>query len=147
MSIDTRGAASEVLDLACDLIGRASVTPDDAGCQDLIADRLGRAGYRCERLRFGAVDNLWATHGAADAGPTLVLLGHTDVVPPGPREAWSSDPFVPEVRNGNLYGRGAADMKGSVAAFVIAAERFAAAHPDHPGRLALLLTSDEEGDA
>lgn len=138
---------SEVFDLTCELISRASVTPDDAGCQDLIAARLEAAGFHCERLRFGAVDNLWATHGAADAGPTLMLLGHTDVVPPGPRAAWSSDPFVPEVRDGVLYGRGAADMKGSVAAFVIVAEQFIAAHPDHAGRIGLLLTSDEEGDA
>ena len=137
---------SEVLDLACELIARPSVTPDDAGCQALLAGRLQRAGFACEHLRYGAVDNLWATHGSGE-GPVLVLLGHTDVVPPGPREAWASDPFVPEVRDGVLYGRGAADMKGSVAAFVVAAERFAAAHPDHPGTLALLLTSDEEGDA
>ena len=137
---------SEVFDLTCDLIARASITPDDAGCQEVIAGRMQRAGFDCEPLRFGAVDNLWATHGSPDAGPTLVLLGHTDVVPPGPRKAWASDPFVPEVRDGYLYGRGAADMKGSVAAFVIAAGRFVAAHPDHPGRLALLLTSDEEGD-
>jgi succinyl-diaminopimelate desuccinylase len=136
---------SEVLDLARELIGRASVTPDDAGCQALIAERLQRAGFACEHLRHGAVDNLWATHGTG--GPVLVLLGHTDVVPPGPREAWASDPFVAEVRDGVLYGRGAADMKGSVAAFVVAAERFAAAHPRHAGTLALLLTSDEEGDA
>ncbi|MBA3486873.1 MAG: succinyl-diaminopimelate desuccinylase, partial [Lysobacter sp.] len=138
---------SEVFDLTCELISRASVTPDDAGCQELIAARLADAGFHCEPLRFGEVDNLWATHGAAEAGPTLMLLGHTDVVPPGPREAWSSDPFVPEVREGVLYGRGAADMKGSVAAFVIAAERFVATHPDHKGRIGLLLTSDEEGDA
>ncbi len=137
---------SEVLDLACELIARPSVTPDDAGCQALLAGRLQQAGFACECLRYGAVDNLWATHGSGE-GPVLVLLGHTDVVPPGPREAWASDPFVPEVRDGVLYGRGAADMKGSVAAFVVAAERFAAAHPDHPGTLALLLTSDEEGDA
>ncbi len=137
---------SEVLDLACELIARPSVTPDDAGCQALLAGRLQRAGFACEHLRHGEVDNLWATHGSGE-GPVLVLLGHTDVVPPGPREAWASDPFVPEVRDGVLYGRGAADMKGSVAAFVVAAERFAAAHPDHPGTLALLLTSDEEGDA
>ena len=137
---------SEVLDLACELIARPSVTPDDAGCQALLAARLQRAGFACEHLRFGAVDNLWATHGGGE-GPVLVLLGHTDVVPPGPREAWASDPFVPEVRDGVLYGRGAADMKGSVAAFVVAAERFVAAHPDHPGTLAVLLTSDEEGDA
>ena len=136
---------SEVLALAKELILRPSVTPGDAGCQALIAQRLQRAGFACEHLRFGAVDNLWATHGA-DA-PVLVLLGHTDVVPPGPREAWASDPFVPEVRDGVLYGRGAADMKGSVAAFVLALERFVAAHPDHPGTVALLLTSDEEGDA
>ncbi|WP_028916258.1 succinyl-diaminopimelate desuccinylase [Pseudoxanthomonas sp. J35] len=136
---------SEVLDLACELIARPSVTPDDAGCQALLADRLQRAGFACESLRYGEVDNLWATHGGE--GPVLVLLGHTDVVPPGPREAWASDPFVPEIRDGALYGRGAADMKGSVAAFVVAAERFVAAHPEHPGTLALLLTSDEEGDA
>ena len=137
---------SEVLQLAKELILRPSVTPDDAGCQALIAGRLSRAGFACEPLRFGAVDNLWATHGSGD-GPVLVLLGHTDVVPPGPREAWASDPFVPEVRDGVLYGRGAADMKGSVAAFVVALERYVAAHPDHRGTVALLLTSDEEGDA
>lgn len=136
---------SEVLDLARDLIARPSVTPDDAGCQPLVAERLRRAGFACEHLRFGQVDNLWATHG--EGGPVLVLLGHTDVVPPGPAEAWSSDPFAPEIRDGVLYGRGAADMKGSVAAFVVALERFAAAHPDHAGTVALLLTSDEEGDA
>ncbi len=136
---------SEVLALAKELIMRASVTPDDAGCQALLSARLARAGFARESLRFGAVDNLWATHG--DGGPVLVLLGHTDVVPPGPREAWASDPFAPEVRDGKLYGRGAADMKGSVAAFVVALERFVAAHPDHPGTIALLLTSDEEGDA
>lgn len=136
---------SEVLNLAKELILLHSVTPDDAGCQALIAGRLQRAGFDCESLRFGAVDNLWAMHG--DGGPVLVLLGHTDVVPPGPREAWSSDPFVPEVRAGKLYGRGSADMKGSVAAFVVALERFVAMHPTHPGTVALLLTSDEEGDA
>lgn len=137
---------SGVLELAKELIRRQSVTPDDAGCQDLIAARLQRAGFACERLRFGEVDNLYATHGDP-AGPTLLLLGHTDVVPPGPRSDWASDPFEPEIRDGVLYGRGAADMKGSVAAFVVAAERFVAGHPDHPGRLAILLTSDEEGDA
>lgn len=138
---------SEVLDLTCELITRRSVTPDDAGCQELIASRLQRAGFHCEHLRFGDIDNLWAVHGARDSGPTLVLLGHTDVVPPGPREAWNSDPFVPEIRDGLLYGRGTADMKGSVAAFVVALERFVTAHPGHPGRVALLVTSDEEGDA
>ncbi len=136
---------SGVLDLASDLIARPSVTPDDAGCQALIGERLQRAGFAIEHLRFGEVDNLWATHG--EGGPVLVLLGHTDVVPPGPREAWTSDPFVPEVRDGVLYGRGAADMKGSVAAFVVALEEFVAAHPAHRGTVVLLLTSDEEGDA
>jgi len=135
----------DVLELACELIARPSVTPDDAGCQQLIAERLHAAGFAIEHLRFGEVDNLWATHGSG--GPVLALLGHTDVVPPGPREAWSSDPFVPEIRGGVLYGRGAADMKGSVAAFVVALERFVAAHPNHLGTVALLLTSDEEGDA
>ena len=136
---------SDVLDLTCELISRPSVTPDDAGCQALIGERLQAAGFACEHMRLGEVDNLWATHGTG--APVLVLLGHTDVVPPGPCEAWSSDPFVPQIRNGMLYGRGAADMKGSVAAFVVAAEQFVAAHPDHPGTLAILLTSDEEGDA
>ncbi len=136
---------NDVVALTCDLIARPSVTPDDAGCQALLADRLQAAGFHCEHLRLGEVDNLWATHGSG--APVLVLLGHTDVVPPGPREAWASDPFKPEVREGVLYGRGAADMKGSVAAFVVAAEQFVAAHPDHPGTLAVLLTSDEEGDA
>ncbi len=136
---------TEVLALTKELLLRPSVTPDDAGCQALIAGRLARAGFAIEHLRFGDVDNLWATHGSG--APVLVLLGHTDVVPPGPRDGWASDPFVPEVRDGVLYGRGAADMKGSVAAFVVALERFAVAHPDHAGTVALLLTSDEEGDA
>jgi len=136
---------NDVLALTCDLIARASVTPDDAGCQALLAGRLQRAGFTCEHLRLGEVDNLWATHG--HGAPVLVLLGHTDVVPTGPVAAWTSDPFVPQIRDGVLYGRGAADMKGSVAAFVVAAEQFVAAHPDHPGTLAVLLTSDEEGDA
>ena len=141
---------SDVLQLTRELIRRVSITPDDAGCQQWIAERLQRAGFHCEGLRFGEVDNLWATHGPLDGnetGPVLVLLGHTDVVPPGPRDAWSSDPFAPEIREGLLYGRGAADMKGSVAAFVVALEQFVAAHPHHRGTVALLLTSDEEGDA
>lgn len=136
---------SDVLALTYDLIARRSVTPDDAGCQPLLAARLAAAGFHCEHLRLGEVDNLWATHG--QGAPVLVLLGHTDVVPTGPVEAWSSDPFDPQIRDGVLYGRGAADMKGSVAAFVVAAEQFVAAHPAHPGTLAVLLTSDEEGDA
>ncbi|WP_448868958.1 succinyl-diaminopimelate desuccinylase [Delftia acidovorans] len=134
---------SAVLDLTCELIARPSVTPDDAGCQALLAARLKQAGFQCDHLRLGEVDNLWATHG--QGAPVLVLLGHTDVVPTGPREAWASDPFMPQIRDGVLYGRGTADMKGSVAAFVVAAEQFVAAHPDHPGTLAVLLTSDEEG--
>ena len=141
---------SDMFDLTCDLIARPSVTPDDAGCQALIATRLSAAGFANEHLRLGEVDNLFATHAGRDGGgdgPVLILLGHTDVVPPGPREAWASDPFAPEIREGVLYGRGAADMKGSVAAFVIALERFVSAHPDHLGTVALLLTSDEEGDA
>ncbi len=140
---------SDVFDLTCELIARASVTPEDAGCQALIAARLAAAGFDNEHLRLGEVDNLFATHAGRDGGdgPVLVLLGHTDVVPPGPREAWSSDPFVPEIRDGVLYGRGAADMKSGVAAFVIALERFVAKHPQHRGTVALLVTSDEEGDA
>lgn len=136
---------NDVLALTEALIARPSITPDDGGCQQLIAERLRKAGFLVERLRFGDVDNLWATHG--ESGPVLVLLGHTDVVPPGPREAWHSDPFLPAIRDGVLYGRGAADMKGSVAAFVVALEQFVAEHPQHPGTVALLLTSDEEGDA
>ncbi len=136
---------SDVLTLTRELIARPSVTPDDAGCQALLSARLAAAGFQCRALDFGAVKNLWATHG--QGGDVLCFLGHTDVVPPGPREAWASDPFVPTERDGYLYGRGAADMKGSVAAFVLALEQFVQAHPDHPGTVALLLTSDEEGDA
>lgn len=134
---------SDVFELACDLIRRRSVTPEDAGCLPLIGARLERAGFRIEHLRYGEVDNLWATHGAT--GPTLIFLGHTDVVPSGPEASWQSPPFEPTVRDGRLYGRGAADMKGSVAAMVVALEQFVAAHPGHRGRVGLLLTSDEEG--
>lgn len=136
---------SDVVELSSELIRRHSVTPDDAGCQQLLANRLQQAGFNCEHLRFGDVENLWATHG--QGAPVLVLLGHTDVVPPGPLGAWTSDPFVPTIRDGVLYGRGTADMKCSVAACTIALERFVDAHPDHPGTVALLVTSDEEGDA
>jgi succinyl-diaminopimelate desuccinylase len=136
---------SVVFDLTCDLIRRRSVTPDDAGCLPLIAERLERVGFRIEHLRYGDVDNLWATHG--NAGPTLAFLGHTDVVPSGPEASWQSPPFEPSIRDGRLYGRGAADMKGSVAAMVVALEQFVAAHPQHRGRVGLLLTSDEEGVA
>ncbi|WP_458071640.1 succinyl-diaminopimelate desuccinylase [Rhodanobacter sp. BL-MT-08] len=139
---------SDVLDLTCELIRRRSVTPDDAGCQALIAERLARVGFTIENLRYGDVDNLWATHRASDdAGPTLMFLGHTDVVPSGPESAWQSPPFEPTITNGRLYGRGAADMKGSVAAMVVALERFIIAYPDHFGRVGLLITSDEEGVA
>ncbi|MFO1516527.1 MAG: succinyl-diaminopimelate desuccinylase [Lysobacterales bacterium] len=136
---------SEVLDLTCALVERPSVTPDDAGCQGLLGMRLRRSGFAVESLRYGAVDNLWATHGTGR--PVCVFLGHTDVVPSGPAAAWRSPPFVPTLRDGVLYGRGAADMKGAVAAMVLALEGFVAAHPDHPGTVALLLTSDEEGEA
>ena len=135
----------EVLALTIELCRRPSVTPDDGGCQDLLAARLAARGFAIERLDRGAVRNLWATHGGA--GPVLVFLGHTDVVPTGPESAWSSPPFVPTARDGLLYARGAADMKGSVAAMAIALERFVDANPSHAGTVALLLTSDEEGDA
>jgi succinyl-diaminopimelate desuccinylase len=136
---------SDVLALAMDLMARKSVTPDDAGCQDVVAARLAAAGFAIEHLPYGDVRNLWATHGRG--GPVLAFLGHTDVVPSGPVGQWTSDPFVPTLRDGQLYGRGAADMKGSVAAFVVGLERFVAAHPAHAGTVAVLLTSDEEGDA
>ncbi|HEY0181100.1 MAG TPA: succinyl-diaminopimelate desuccinylase [Dokdonella sp.] len=134
-----------VLDLTCELIRRASVTPDDAGCQALLAARLARAGFALETMRHGEVDNLWAAHGSG--APVLVFLGHTDVVPSGPPSAWTSPPFEPTIRDGRLYGRGAADMKGSVAAMVVALEAFARANAAHAGTVALLLTSDEEGAA
>jgi len=136
---------SPTVALARDLIRLPSVTPEDAGCQALVAERLAAAGFRVEALPFGAVCNLWARHG--EAGPLLVLAGHTDVVPPGPERLWASPPFEPALRDGRLYGRGAADMKGSVAAMVTACERFVAARPAHRGSLAVLLTSDEEGPA
>ena len=134
---------SDILELTSDLIRRRSLTPDDAGCQALIAQRLRGMGFAVEVLRYGDVDNLWATHGQGD--PVFVFLGHTDVVPSGPEGNWSSPPFEPTVRDGRLYGRGAADMKSGAAAMTLALEAFVAEHPDHPGTLALLLTSDEEG--
>ena len=134
------------------LIARESVTPNDAGCQDLIAARLEPLGFIIERMDSGPegklVSNLFAKRvGKAADAPVLLFAGHTDVVPTGRIDAWTSAPFVPSYRDGRIYGRGAADMKGSVAAMVVAAEEFVAAHPDHPGTLALLLTSDEEGPA
>ena len=136
---------NEVLSLTRALVALPSITPDDAGCQALIAERLRAAGFQTHALRFGETDNLWATHGSG--APVLALVGHTDVVPTGPLERWSSPPFEPTERDGRLYGRGAADMKSAIAAMTLAAERFVAAHPDHPGTLAILYTSDEEGPA
>lgn len=133
------------LELAKELIRRPSVTPRDEGCQALLAARLAPLGFEIERLRFGEVDNLWARRGSGD--PLVVFAGHTDVVPPGAREAWHSDPFEPTVRDGRLYGRGAADMKSALAACITAVEDFVAQHPAHPGTIGLLVTSDEEGPA
>jgi len=131
--------------LTRELIARPSVTPQDSGCLELIAARLAPLGFVCERIDDGGVSNLWARRGTQS--PLVVFAGHTDVVPTGPLAEWHSDPFVPTERDGFLYGRGAADMKSSLAAFVTAIEAFVAAHPDHAGSIALLLTSDEEGDA
>jgi len=136
---------SSTLDLAADLIRRPSLTPEDHGCLDLIAARLGALGFVAERLQYPPVDNLWAKRGSGR--PLLCFAGHTDVVPTGPHEEWRTDPFEPVINDGLLYGRGAADMKSGLAAMVTAAERFVARHPDNPGTLAFLLTSDEEGAA
>ena len=133
------------LELARELIARKSVTPDDAGCQALLAARLARAGFRCEDASSNGVSNLWARRGAAR--PLLCFAGHTDVVPTGPLEQWHSDPFVPTERDGKLFGRGSADMKSSIAAFVVAVEQFVAERPAHRGAIAFLLTSEEEGPA
>jgi len=133
------------LELAQELIRRRSVTPEDGGCQELIAARLGAAGFKCEPMRFGEVSNLWARRGTAS--PLLCFAGHTDVVPTGPLSEWHSDPFIPTLRDGKLYGRGAADMKSSIAAFVAATEAFVKERPGHAGSIAFLLTSDEEGPA
>jgi len=135
----------DALGLAKELIARRSVTPEDGGCQELIAKRLAAAGFKCEPMKFGQVSNLWARRGGAR--PLVCFAGHTDVVPTGPLSEWHSDPFVPTVRDGCLYGRGAADMKSSIAAFVVAVEEFLQEKPNHSGSIALLLTSDEEGVA
>jgi succinyl-diaminopimelate desuccinylase len=135
--------ADATLALAQDLIRRPSVSPEDHGCLQLIGQRLEAHGFRVEQMPFGPVENLWARHGSER--PVLCFAGHTDVVPTGPREEWQTDPFEPVVRDGILYGRGAADMKSGLAAMVTASERFVAANPDHRGSLAFLLTSDEEG--
>ncbi len=137
--------SSATLELVQQLIRRRSVTPDDAGCQEILGRRLEPLGFSLETVRCGEVSNLWARRG--DAKPVLCFAGHTDVVPAGPREQWLSDPFEPDLREGKLYGRGAADMKSSIAAFVCAAEEFVATHPQHLGSIALLVTSDEEGAA
>ncbi|HEX7062513.1 MAG TPA: succinyl-diaminopimelate desuccinylase [Woeseiaceae bacterium] len=133
------------LSLLSDLLRRPSVTPEDAGCQDLLAERLSRIGFHAQFLPFGDVVNLWARRGTAK--PVFCFAGHTDVVPPGDAAAWQSDPFTPTVRDGRLYARGAADMKGSLSAMLVAVERFVSERPRHAGSIAFLLTSDEEGRA
>lgn len=134
-----------LVDLLADLVRRQSVTPEDAGCQAVLAKRLETLGFTCESMPFNDVSNLWARRGTEQ--PVLCFAGHTDVVPPGPREEWHTDPFDPSIEDGVLYGRGAADMKSGLAAMIIAIERFLAEHPEHRGSIALLITSDEEGKA
>lgn len=134
---------SDTLKLTEELINRQSVTPEDGGCQKLIAERLEKLGFKATHLRFEDVDNLWITHGTS--GPLFAFAGHTDVVPTGPLEDWNTDPFKSEIIDGMLYGRGAADMKGGIAAMVVAAEQFVEKNPNHNGIIAFLITSDEEG--
>jgi succinyl-diaminopimelate desuccinylase len=136
---------SETLALLEDLIRRESVTPEDAGCQDLLAARLVKLDFKEERLNFNDTQNIWLRRG--NTKPLFTFLGHTDVVPPGPLDAWLSPPFIPTLRDGKLYGRGAADMKGGIACFMTAVDRFITKHPDHKGSIAVMLTSDEEGIA
>ncbi|QRX81960.1 succinyl-diaminopimelate desuccinylase [Glaciimonas sp. PAMC28666] len=136
---------SKTLALAEELISLSSITPQDKGCQDRLIELLSPLGFICETIQSGEVTNLWARKGTAQ--PLLVFAGHTDVVPTGPREQWKSDPFLPSHRDGKLYGRGAADMKTSIAAFVVAVEEFTLANPDHSGSIGFLITSDEEGPA
>lgn len=138
-------APSPTLELACDLIRRPSITPVDNGCQELLIKRLEAIGFRVERLRFDDVDNFWAIRG--HEGPIFAFAGHTDVVPAGPEEQWHNPPFSPKIIAGTLHGRGAADMKGSLAAMIVACENFVAKYPNHNGRIAFLITSDEEGIA
>jgi len=134
---------SDTLKLTTELINRKTLTPDDNGCQKLIAERLNKNGFSAEHLRFDDVDNLWITHGSS--GPLFVFAGHTDTVPVGPIEKWNTDPFEAEIKEGYLYGRGAADMKSGIAAMVTAVERYVQKNPNHNGTIALLITSDEEG--
>jgi succinyldiaminopimelate desuccinylase (EC 3.5.1.18) len=136
---------SPTLQLACQLIEKASVTPEDVGCQALMITRLEAIGFSVEHLRFGDVDNFWAIRG--ESGPILAFAGHTDVVPTGDERQWQTPPFEPTIKDGMLYGRGAADMKGSLAAMITACENFVAEYPNHNGRIAFLITSDEEGIA
>ncbi len=142
---DTMLQNDTTLTLLCDLLRLPSITPADAGCQQILAERLAPLGFACESLPFGDVSNLWARRG--DSGPLLCFAGHTDVVPPGDREQWHSDPFTPREADGLLYARGAADMKSGLAAMVVAIEEFLAENPRHDGSIALLITSDEEGRA
>lgn len=136
-------SSSDTLDLSLQLLRQPSVTPIDHNCQNIMAERLSKVGFHIENMRFEDVDNLWARRGTKD--PVFCFAGHTDVVPTGNLDAWNSDPFIPEIRDGKLYGRGSADMKTALAAMVIASERFVAKHPDHKGSIAFLITSDEEG--
>lgn len=145
MSDRSHSELTPTLQLACELMSRRSVTPEDAGCQNLMIERLEAIGFQVERLRFEDVDNFWAVRGTE--GPIVAFAGHTDVVPTGPEEHWQRPPFEPCIEEGMLWGRGAADMKGSLASMIIACEEFVARHPDHQGRIAFLITSDEEGPA
>jgi succinyl-diaminopimelate desuccinylase len=141
--LSTSTASADSLALTCDLIRRPSVSPDDQGCLQVIGERLTALGFQVERMPFGPVENIWAKRG--NGGSLLCFAGHTDVVPTGPREEWQTDPFEPVIKDGLLYGRGAADMKSGLAAMITATERFVAKHPNHEGTIAFLLTSDEEG--
>ena len=135
--------ADDVLQLTCELIRKQSITPVDDGAQALLAERLNALGFRCEDMSHEGVTNLWATHGSG--APLFVFAGHTDVVPTGPLEQWTSDPFEPEIRDGHLYGRGSADMKASLAAMLVATQHYLAGSANHKGQIAFLITSDEEG--
>lgn len=145
LSLSLPSTLSPTLELTCELIKRESVTPEDAGCQQLMIDRLKAIGFQITHLPYGDVENFWAVHG--ETGPTLCLAGHTDVVPTGDTHNWQHPPFEPTIEGDLIYGRGAADMKGSLAAMITAVENFVSDHPDHSGRIAFLITSDEEGVA